>query len=386
MTPKLTTLLLVFWTISAWGQTVSLPPPSGDHSVGYATLDLETGQADDLSTQPGDRRTLKLEIWYPATPSPSHRAGPAFSPKMQDALSEQFPFPHGFANATATHSVVNAEAAGQSLPVVLFSPGLSFPVSLYQTFAEQLASNGFVFVGVNHPHGVSFIEYADGSTLDRSAWPAFDDREERERFLAEHASVWEADLIETLKWIREGAKKSPIAGHVSLERIGGLGHSYGGTATGRLARDGLIKAAVILEGAVRDPKDSESRGFLTTSAPLMHVIGGYNRLEMEGRQYRPSRNAPVYQIIINGAGHAHLSDLILLYAQVADDEWHARHRYELEPDRILKITTDHILAMFDHYLLGREANVLLRPRSSADRTSSPSRGGYPEVELSIAID
>lgn len=367
-------------------RSVTLPPPDGPLAIGYMTVDLPTPHDDELTSAPDDKRILNLEIWYPAAPGSSDGARPLFSPAMQDALSRQFPFPAGFADGSRSSAELDASPAGGRYPVVLFSPGLSFPVALYQSLAQALASHGYVFVGVNHPHGTSFIEYADGSHLDNSAWPAIEDESRRQAFLARHAQVWETDLQMVLDWLRGSGLPPGLAGMIAGQAIGGLGHSYGGTAMGRLTRDGLVDAAVILEGAVRDPADETARGQLVTRVPLMHVIGGYNRLEHEGEQYLPSPGAPVYQAVVSGTGHAELSDLILLYAQVADADWHARHRYDLDPDRVQQIVADHARAMFDHYLKGEDASVLLRPKSYAAKVASPREGGYPEVDLSIAVD
>jgi dienelactone hydrolase len=188
-----------------------------------------------------------------------------------------------------------------------------------------------------------------------------------------------------LDWVEAGAPDTPLSERLDKGRIATLGHSYGGSAAARITHDPRIKAAIIMEGAVRDPEDKESRGKLAVGAPLMHLIGGYNRLEHEGDQYLPAKAAPVYQVVINGTGHAYFSDLIYLYKHYAGDEWKARHRYEIEPARVLQISRDYIASFLDLYLNDGEPSVLLRPKSNADRVSSPMRSGYPEVDLSISV-
>ena len=103
--------------------------------------------------------------------------------------------------------------------------------------------------------------------------------------------------------------------------------------------------------------------------PLLHLIGGYNRLELEGDAYRPSEGNPVYQVVINGTGHAYFSDLIYIYRHYADAEWQRRHRFETEPHRVIQITRDYLSAFFGRYLGGEADNVLLAPKKIEPSTS-----------------
>jgi len=121
-------------------------------------------------------------------------------------------------------------------------------------------------------------------------------------------------------------------------------------------------------------------------APFLHLIGGYNRLELEGSYYAPSQNAPVFQVIVNGTGHAYFADLIYLYKNYADEDWLTRHRYETEPVRVIQITRDYLAAFFGYYLKDEPRGVLLSPISYAAKAANPRKGGYPEVEVAIFVD
>lgn len=373
---------------TAAGAQIALPAPEGPAAVGYWAGDIETGQPDRLKAEAGVMRRLNLQIWYPAAADPERVQPPKrwSSAPMGAALSKQFPFPKGFETEIRAHAIRGAAPAGTGMPVIIFSHGLSFPPALYQSFFEALASRGYAVVAVAHPHGATLIEYTDGRTLDMSRWPRPEVETERQKFLAEHAAVWVADLEAVLDWTVAGATSSPVQGLLDTDRIGMMGHSYGGTAVGRLSRDRRVNAIVVLEGLVRDPATKDGRGTLTVDTPLLHIIGGYNRLEHEGGQYAPGPSAPVFQVVINGTGHAELSDLIYLYSAFADENWKARRRYALDPSRVLQIAGDYAVGFFDHYLRGAELPVLLRPKSYAARVDSPGAGGYPEVDLSIAVE
>ena len=376
-----TLLILLLLPLSAAQAQIALPAPEGAASVGVWEGELETGREDTLTPRAGDRRRLAVSIWFPADPD-TGTAKPWASAAMGAALSRQFPFPAGFEQGVTGHARLGASPAGDDLPIVIFSPGLSFPPALYQSFFEDLASRGYVVAAVSHPHGVSLIEYSDGTTLDMAAWPRFPSQPEREAFLARHAAVWTDDLRDVLDWISAGAPGTPVSTRLDLGRIALLGHSYGGTAAARLSADPRAKAVVLMEGLVRDPDNPQFRGSLVAGAPLLHLIGGYNRVEFVGAQYRPGEGAPVYQAVVNGTGHANFSDLIYLYRRHADADWHRRHRYELDPGRVLQISRDYIAAFLDRYLNGAEPATLLRPFPYA--AASPSVGGYPEIDLTIS--
>ena len=141
-----------------------------------------------------------------------------------------------------------------------------------------------------------------------------------------------------------------------------------------------------MDGDVRDPEDEGARGNLKVGVPLLNIVGGYNRLELERGAYQPSPDAPVLTVVIAGSGHAYFSDLIYFYQNYADVAWHARHRYELDANRIIKISRDYIAAFLDNNLKGAPKNVLLQPKSYSAKVENARASGYPEAELTIAID
>lgn len=362
-------------------ELIVLPRPEGRHAAGYWRTTLVTPQLDALTSTPDDVRRLALEIWYPAANDGGGTRKPYATDFVAAGLAEAFPLPPGFASAIVTHALNDAAPADGRFPVVLFSHGLSWPVSLYQAFTEDLASRGYVVVGVNHQHGTT-IDYEGGGHLGREAWPKIEDEAERQEMLASHLMVWQRDLrnvIDELARWTSGEAPHPVVSKMDLNRLGVAGHSYGGSAAAALS-DPRVRAIGVMEAVVRN-----KAGHVQAAAPLLHLIGGYNRLELEGRSYRPSREAPVYQVVINGTGHAYFSDLIHIYRHYADDDWKQRHRYEVVPDRVIQIARDYLAAFFDQHLKGQPIHMLLEPRSYAARVEGPKQAGYPEVEISITV-
>jgi dienelactone hydrolase len=372
---------LVGSTRAGTAQDLTSVPPRGTASIGWTSFALEAGP-DDLTPDPGDRRCLLVEVWFPAR-APGRISKPWASDAMGEALVQRFPFPEGFHAEIGTHAWLDAEPVEAAVPAVVFSHGLSFPPALYQSFFEDLASRGYAVYAVSHPHGAAMIEYPDGSTRDMALWPEIEDELERQRMLADAAGVWAADLRVVLDALSAGAPPTGVS--IDAARIGLAGHSLGGTAVGKLSRDPRVQAVVAMEGDVREPASEDARGSLEIGAPLLHLIGGYNRLELERRGYLPGPGAPVFTAVVRGTGHAYFSDLIHFYRHYADRDWRERHRYELDPDRVIRIAGDYMAAFFDWRLRGQPLGALLGRRTLSEELAGPRQGGYPEVDLTIAL-
>lgn len=378
----LSVVALVLWCAGdARAQELRTVPPFGQQPVGYTVFTLPAGP-DTLSPHPADTRRLLVEAWFPAREHGS-TAKPWASGAMGAALANQFPFPDGFHSAIASHAWLDGRPVAARVPAIVFSHGLSFPPTLYQSFFEDLASRGYAVFAVSHPHGAAMIEYPDGTTLEMALWPRIQEEAERQRMLAGAAGRWAADLSVVIEAIRAGDLPGDLA--VDGSRIGLLGHSLGGTAVGKLSRDERVSGVVVMEGEVREPADEDARGSIQVAVPLLHLIGGYNRLELERRAYLPGPGAPVFTAIVQGTGHAYFSDLIHFYRAYANREWRVRHRYETDPDRVIRIASDYIAAFFDWRLMDAPRSTLLRRPSYAERVEGPQQGGYPEVDLTVAV-
>jgi alpha-beta hydrolase superfamily lysophospholipase len=362
----------VLWT-SVLAQVPLLPRPEGTHPVGYWRT---THAVNRDRTRP-----LLLEVWYPATTSPTRAFKPYALPSVSKALATQLDLRAGWDEHVSTHAVEGAGALPGSHPVVLFSHGLSWPMTLYQSLVEDLASRGYVVIGINHPGG-AVIDYGGGRVLPFASLPDAASDSARNLALARLTASWADDISAVMAQLPGWANgtATPLAGRLDLARIALMGHSLGASASGLLTSDKRVRAAIALEGMLRDTAQSR----LVVGAPFLHLIGGYNRLELENRNYVPSDGAPVYQVIVQGTGHAYFSDLMAIYKSTADSAWLARHRYEVEPLRVIQITRDYAAAFLARYLFGLDSS-LLHPVSYAAGVDGPRSAGYPEVEMTIDV-
>lgn len=149
--------------MQASSELEGLPAPTGRHGVGRVSFEwVDQGRAEIYSSNPQDRRELVVWVWYPAAPDPDAERA-AYLPEPW-APSGQF---LGLdAAGLLSHAVAGAPVAGEQprYPVLLLSPS-GFPPLLLAAIAEELASHGYVVVGVNHTYETPVTVFADGRAV-----------------------------------------------------------------------------------------------------------------------------------------------------------------------------------------------------------------------------
>lgn len=360
---------------------IVLPEPWGAHAVGYRRFDLsDANRIETRGDQAGKPRRLVAQVWYPAR-GPVVAPIPYMDTITAAAWGENHRLPPGFERHIVTQAqrdlpFVNSLGAR---PVLLFSHGRSWPAQAYQAMLQDLASRGWLVVGISHPLEEVATVFADGSVarFDQERW---ENETERGRVLTREVDVLVRDaafVVETLtRWNQE--RGHPFFGRIDLAKVGYFGHSLGGAAAAQaLERLSAISAAASIEGSVYDTTQRP----MLVRRPLLSIIGGYNRTDLGLRDYLAAPGGVVFEAIVHGAWHASFADLLLVYGAFAPKSWHTSHRRELAPQRVNQITTDYLDAFFRRYLLG-VPSVLLRPHSDPELGSYTS-SGYPEVELRI---
>ena len=378
-------LVMVCLTAPAAGQAttpvpIELPAPDGPHAVGtWHTAWTDTSRDEVVTADPSDRRQLVVRFWYPAVPS----SGPAqtyMDTATANTWVERYGVPAGFERLVRTHSRAGVPVAEGRFPVIVFSHGLSWPSLMYQSYMEELASQGYVVAAIGHTYGADAVVFPDGKVVRYGLWPGGFERDEaRDSALASYVGTWRDDIrFVTDVVLDRVAAEGLLRGHLDLSRIGVLGHSYGGSAAALALEDPRLDAGFAMESSVRD---STMRP-LATAGPFMHVLGGYNRREMAGSQYRAGEG-PYYEVIVNGMWHAMFSDLIHIYAFYGDSAWQRRHRWEISPARGLAVTRGLMVAFFGRYLKD-EQDPALHPWWP-DEPSASATSPFPEVEMRIDV-
>jgi dienelactone hydrolase len=308
-------------------------------------------------------------------------------PRTADAWRATLPVPRGFERGVAAHAVADAPwAEGPpegGWPVLLFSHGRSFPVENYQIVLEQLASQGWVVAAISHVGEEALTLLPDGTAFP-FAGPTWDTPADRGEVLMGVVDELVRDAGRALDALeRAGHEAShPLGGRLALAAgVGYFGHSLGGAAAAwALQRDPRVRAAASWEGQVYREADRP----MVVRGPLMYLIGGANRAELSRSHFRSGGPAaPVYEVVIEGAWHASMGELIHIYRAYGPRDWQERHRREITAERANQITADMLDAFFGAHLLGRGTD-LLRP-DAPEEAGSGATWNYPEVDLSVSV-
>ncbi len=276
------------------------PAPSGPYAVGTVTYYwADPGREDYFSS---GAREIAAQVWYPAAPG---ARGPR-APYIQDADD----YAHAMAKITRFPSFLftqfryvrtNAIAAAPMAddvprrPVLIYLTGLGGFRSASTFQIEDLASRGYVVVGLDQPGGAAVVRFPDGRTvqglsksqmdplIDQSIDPQPDPPSLNGRplpegiipYLARDASM----AMDRLSEIDRADPHGILTGRMDLARVGIFGISLGAIVAAQACHDDpRLKAALLMDANL--PADVVRAG-LTQPVMLMTRDEQTMRLERQ---------------------------------------------------------------------------------------------------------
>ena len=344
-----------------------IPAPSGEYPVGTTTLVLTDDAREELySGKLGEPRRFMAQVWYPAQPDADSELAPWVSRAdiVAEAIASFLGFPSFFLDhlqLAETSSFLDAPAdlTGGPYPVLLFSHGWSGFKAQTTFLMQELASHGYVVVGLEHTYGAIVSVFPDGTVAHNNpdALPHGVPDEEYLHAANLLVNQWAGDMAYALDDLADRVVVSDniFAGMLDLDRVGVFGHSTGGGATIQFCGiDPRCKAGFPLDAFMKPVSEDVIAGGV--NQPFAFFFSGTwssnTNDSIFARFYENIKQHPPVMTIADTA-HYDFSDLPLL-SPIAPQ---LGLKGPLDGQRVVEIVNAYTVAFFDMALKGEGSTL-----------------------------
>ena len=269
----------------------------------------------DRSARPNDFREVSALVWYPAEPGTGIESGyfPSTS-KVSNALMQSGEWGwwevFGLRFIRSNISVDATPAKDRApYPIVLFSPGNGTNIEFYSSLAGEIASQGYIVVGLDHPYDIPAVELSNGNVAlyDKDQWSL--DVSAHQAYRAERVKVRTADMLFALNQLTvlNASATSPFTRLFDLDSVAAAGHSLGGiTASEACKANPRFKACLNFDGLQIGGPFSMDESALPPPQPFLFLT---KESELHPKLIeRFESTFESYWVVIHGASHASFTD------------------------------------------------------------------------------
>ena len=355
--------LLAAITLSVYPQ-LELPAPGRTYLVGRMIfIWVDASRPEVLTEDPNDVREVAAMIWYPAQAGTGIATGyfPSLS-SLSDALvqSGEVEWWQIFGlRFIRSDSPLNATLRKDqnAFPVVLLSPGNGTNIEFYSSLASEIASHGYIVVGINHPYDVAAVQLSNGTVApyDKDQWSL--DADAHQAYITERMKVRIADLLFVLGQLEEMNSTRPFAEMMDLDSIAAAGHSLGGIAASEACKaDKRFKACLNYDGLQKGGPFSMEATAIPSEQPFMFLTkeSQLHPWLIENFESMPES----YWVVVHGASHQSFTDGPLLQPSLVP----GRNR----ADQLMDLIQRYSLAFLDYTLKRRPSELLSKTIEQID--------------------
>jgi predicted dienelactone hydrolase len=371
---------------------VELPKPTGPFAVGRNISDwVDSKTFDSLAPVAGTKRELLVWMWYPAATGQSAVVDDYSPEPLRTAIAGQTgvllsDFLTRDLSKVHAHSLRNADISSQkqSYPVIIMRAGASLEVASYSSLAEDLASHGYIVVGLDAPYRTGIVSFPDGRIIKRI--PQNNPEaclqktgQDRDRCASRFLTAWGSDIayvLDRLAQLNASDPSGKLTGKFDMTRVGIFGHSFGGAQTTQFcSEDSRCQAGVDLDGA---PHGSVIQTGI--NRPFMFLLSDHSHESDSQTEHIKTDIQSIYERIppnerlyvwIRGANHFTFSDDgAVLKSHLVRGVLRALGKLEIDGDRQIEVTTYCLRTFFDAYL-----------KNSASSTPEMLSPFYPEIQV-----
>jgi predicted dienelactone hydrolase len=219
----------------------SIPVPSGPYQVGTTIYELTDDSRRELYSGKDEARRFQIQVWYPSEAASSDERAPwmshaeVFAPAIATYIDmPSFFLDHLTLVEMPAYKESKVAPTNEGYPVILFSHGWNGFNAQNTGQALEMASHGYIVIGVQHTYGAIVTVFEDGTVAHNnpSALPSGAPDEEYEAAAHILADQWAGDLGYTLDFMEVQNSNPNNFFHkvLDLARVGVYGHSTGGGA------------------------------------------------------------------------------------------------------------------------------------------------------------
>jgi len=377
-------LLIIGFILPSALPVFELPETTGNYKVGSQYIHLKTAREEIITENPDDKRELMIKVWYPAIIKNEEK-----EPYLNDGDRFSFAAKYGLPNATfnyldyvETNTYINPKVADKKFPVLIFSHGSYSKASGHYAIIEEIVSQGYIVLNINHTYESTGTLFPDGSiklynqAYDKKyisnqktaelAWKMQQDyanaKNEEERFIASEFALknyipgviskrWSQDISSVIDELKNWNTNSFLANHLDISKIGVFGHSQGGTSVAQsILDDKRIAAGANLDGVQWGNMIDTlvTKPFLNISSDWKAPHPNYNKYA-----YRNGGTNVFYDAKIKNSGHSSFMDIPLMINIPTLNE-----AGTIDPKEGYQIITETVVSFFDNHLKNKQNNIL----------------------------
>lgn len=317
---------------------LSLPASAGAHTVGrHHTILVDSERLEMHTTEPSDVRSIPLRVWYPAIAGSGYEASYLDGPgSLEDQLgsgSQLGWFQLLGLSLVRAHARDHATPIAGLNPIVVLSPGNQTNVIFYSSIAEDLASRGYVVIGIDHPYQVGEAPLHDGGI-------AFYDTRNEDLDPAHRATLIKDRVLDIRYVLDHLSQINPESiGMVDPTRVFVIGHSSGGLAAAEACRtDERIVACVNIDGQGAGGPFGADQESSSPSQPFLFITKERN-IHPELASRFEARGRGAIRAVLPEAAHDDFTDGALFGS--------ALNPLGTRPERVMETTGDLVASFLE---------------------------------------
>jgi len=332
-----------------------LPEPTGPFSIGtklYHWVDSSRPEWFTPDTEdPNDFRELLVQVWYPVEKTTGKPVPYLYNLNIRaDGIGAAGGIP-GFLvshiDLVKTHSFLNeAIIPNKRFPLLILSHGITGYKEIHTALIEELASHGYIVVAPDHTYDCNLTVFPDGHTADyRSDITGYPDSV---RIRRQQLNTRVADVRYILDQMLSSDDFHNV---INVEKVGVLGHSYGGaTAIQTAYEDSRFKAVLTLDSWMNPIPEliidsGISQPFLYLGRPHWND-SDYPSSPTKLVRFLKNVKKDKIHYTLQGARHLDFSD-VPLYSTISD---YLLETGSVAPIKTVSIVNKVVVSFFDKFL------------------------------------